>query len=92
MSVQDFPGFALWAHGGELCQVAGAVASLVEGLVLTLAWPLVRFRRHHCPSQPSARRAVGNEPHQGMHKSSYQARKQASTVSSSSVARCLWKR
>jgi hypothetical protein len=59
--------------------------------VLTLAWPLVRFRRHHCPSPtPSARRAVGSEPHQGMDKSSHQARKQASTVSSNSVARCLW--
>jgi len=41
-------------------------ASVVEGLVLTLAWPLVRFPP---PSlaifslTPSARRAVGNEPH-----------------------------
>jgi hypothetical protein len=29
-------------HGGELRQAAGAGASVVEGLVLTLAWPLVR--------------------------------------------------
>jgi len=29
-------------HGGELRQAAGAAAAVVEGLVLTLAWPLVR--------------------------------------------------
>ena len=30
----------------NLGQVAGVVAPVVEGLALTLAWPLVRFRRH----------------------------------------------
>ena len=60
--------------------------------MLTLAWPLVRFRRHrYSLSHPPRGARLAASLTQGMVKSSHQARKQASTVNSNSVARCLWK-